>query len=133
MNTNPQIQDADDAWDEGLLGRDEKFAQVANHIDIAALDVALDMQMISIRLPKSLIEDFKSIAQLHGLGYQPLMRQALQRFADGEKKMLLQDTAREHVKNKRQREADRLNKAATKATATAPAPSEGRPKQKKAA
>jgi predicted DNA binding CopG/RHH family protein len=131
MSTTPQIQDADDAWDEGLLGREEKFAQVADHIDIAALDAALDMQMISIRLPKSLIDDFKSIAQLHGLGYQPLMRQALHRFADGEKKMLLQDTAREHVKNKRQREADRAARASAKTSS--PSPAEHRTKHKKAA
>ena len=38
-----------------------------------------------------LIEDFKMIAALHGLGYQPLMRQTLRRFADAEKKRLLQE------------------------------------------
>jgi predicted DNA binding CopG/RHH family protein len=131
MSTAPRIQETDEAWDEGLLGRDEQFVEVAEEIDLAALDAALEMQMISIRLPKSLIEDFKLIAQLHGLGYQPLMRQALHRFADGEKKMLLQDTAREHVKNKRQREADRAARASAKAST--PNPADHRPKQKKAA
>ena len=49
--------------------------------------------MISIRLQKSLIEDFKLLADLHGLGYQPLMRQILTRFADSEKKRLLRKFA----------------------------------------
>ncbi|MFM0693137.1 hypothetical protein PQQ64_12665 [Paraburkholderia graminis] len=128
MSTTPQIPETDEAWDEGLLGRDDEFVAVAEEIDVAALDAALDLQMISIRLPKSLIEDFKLIAEIHGLGYQPLMRQALHRFADGEKKMLLQDKAREHIKNKRQREADRVS-----AKTLAPKESAPRAKHKKAA
>ena len=42
------------------------------------------MQPISIRLPTSLMETFKLLGQEHGLGYQPLMRRVLARFAEAE-------------------------------------------------
>ena len=44
---------------------------------------------ISIRLPKAVIETYKMLAGMYGLGYQPLMRDALCRFAEGEMKQLL--------------------------------------------
>jgi hypothetical protein len=47
---------------------------------MAARDEALSVQAISIRLPRQLIEHYKLIAQFHGLGYQPLMRDGLARF-----------------------------------------------------
>ncbi|MEA3277783.1 MAG: hypothetical protein U9Q81_21385 [Pseudomonadota bacterium] len=64
----------------------------------AAIDTALELQPISIRLQKSLIEDFKLIAQLSGLGYRPLMRQVLARFADCEKTRILREFAFEAEK-----------------------------------
>ncbi|MFK4448046.1 hypothetical protein ABH944_007599 [Caballeronia udeis] len=132
MSKAHKIPGSDEGWDEGLLGREEEFVAVDEGADLADLDAGLDLQMISIRLSKSLIEDFKNIAQIHGLGYQPLMRQALHRFAEGEKKMLLQATASEHIKNQRQREADRAARAAEKAAA-GHAPVDHRPKEKKVA
>ena len=42
------------------------------------------MQLISIRLPISLIENLKEIGEQEGLGYQSLAREVLQRFADAE-------------------------------------------------
>ncbi|WP_205962793.1 hypothetical protein [Pararobbsia silviterrae] len=131
MSKTRKIPASDAAWDQGLLGREEAFVGVDDGADLADLDKGLELQMISIRLSKSLIEDFKNIASIHGLGYQPLMRQALQRFADGEKKMLLQATASEHIKNQRQRDAD---KAARKKSGPAPAePKATRSKEKKVA
>ncbi len=44
-------------------------------------------------LQKSLIEDLKHIATLNGIGYQPLIRQILTRFADAEKKRILREAA----------------------------------------
>lgn len=130
MSKTRKIPTSDTAWDEGLLGREEAFVAVDDGADLAELDAGLELQMISIRLSKSLIDDFKNIASLHGLGYQPLMRQALQRFADGEKKRLLQAAASEHVKNQRQREADR---AARKTGDASAPPSATRTKEKKIA
>ena len=51
----------------------------------------MDLQSISIRLPRSLIQDFKLIANLNGLGYQTLMRQILKRFADAEIKQIVRE------------------------------------------
>ena len=51
-------------------------------MEIDALNDALGMQAISIRLPKEMIEAYKLIAAHHGVGYQPLMRDVLQRLLD---------------------------------------------------
>lgn len=45
------------------------------------MDDALGLQMISIRLQKELIEQLKFIAEHHGIGYQPMMRGILLRWA----------------------------------------------------
>jgi predicted DNA binding CopG/RHH family protein len=93
MNTIPaaeMIQDTEDAWLSGALGEDEKYAQIAPDNLEAMLNESLDLQPISIRLEKSLIDAFKIIASIHGVGYQPLMRQTLKRFAECE----LKDIAR---------------------------------------
>lgn len=67
------------------------------------------MQMISIRLPKSVTEDFKAIAPLEGIGYQPLMREALIRFANGEAKRIMRELA---VQQKREKEELKQSQAA---------------------
>jgi len=54
-----------------------------------ALDDALELQLISVRLQKSLIDGLKLIAKANGIGYQPLMRQVLNRFVDSELRRLV--------------------------------------------
>ena len=49
-------------WESGELGRDEEFVRKAQTSD-DSLDEKLGLQMISIRLQKSLIEDLKDIAE----------------------------------------------------------------------
>jgi len=93
--SEPKIPSTDEAWDDGPLGRDEAFVQKASDVDEAHIDGALELQPISVRLQKSLIEDLKSIATLNGLGYQPLMRQILKRWVEGEKKKILLDRVAE--------------------------------------
>ena len=88
-----KIESTTEAWETGKLGSDEEFVRVDTDIDDKAIDEALELQMISIRLQKSLIEDMKMIAKINGLGYQPLIKQILKRFVDGEKKMMLRDEA----------------------------------------
>lgn len=80
-----------EAWEDGSLGREEEFVRVSKNVDDAALDAAAELQPISIRLQKSLIEDFKMIAEINGIGYQPLIRQVLKRFADSEKRRILRE------------------------------------------
>jgi hypothetical protein len=118
--TSPSIPDTEEAWSSGALGREEEFAAVAPDDVELAIDDHLDLQPISIRLEKSLIEDFKLIAALNGLGYQPLMRQALRRFAECEKKQILREAASDMAAKKK----------SVKSAATAPMPAE---KQRKAA
>ncbi|MBT3044247.1 MAG: BrnA antitoxin family protein [Candidatus Thiodiazotropha sp. (ex Codakia orbicularis)] len=95
MSKGNKIPGTVEAWETGELGRDEKFVEVYQPDD-SAIDDALELQMISIRLQKGLIEDLKQIAQLRGLNYQPLIRQLLQRFVVSELKLL----AREYMAQK---------------------------------
>lgn len=91
MATKTKIESTSEAWESGKLGQDEKFVKIAEEIKQDAIDESLELQMISIRLQKSLIEDMKMIAELHGLSYQPLIRQILTRFVDCEKKQILKE------------------------------------------
>ncbi len=93
MTKKAKIEGTSEVWESGELGRDEDFVKIAEEFNGKLIDDSLDLQMISIRLQKSLIEEFKMIAQLHGLGYQPLIRQVLKRFADCEMKRLLREAA----------------------------------------
>ncbi|WP_328188008.1 hypothetical protein [Marinobacter sp. OP 3.4] len=86
-----KIGSTPEAWEDGSLGRAEEYVRVAGSVDEQALNEAAGLQPISIRLQKSLIEDFKMIAEINGIGYQPLIRQVLKRFADDEKKRILRD------------------------------------------
>lgn len=81
MSTKNHIVGTDEAWESGELGSSMDHAvPVAIELD-QAIDASLGMQSISIRLPKQLIDAYKLIAAHHGVGYQPLMRDILQRFA----------------------------------------------------
>ena len=90
MSKSTKIAGTVEAWENGELGQDAKHAQRADsHIE-SQIEEALGMQSISIRLPSELINEFKMIAKVNGLGYQPLMRDALKRFAESEiKKMAI--------------------------------------------
>ncbi|WP_370664074.1 hypothetical protein [Massilia rubra] len=93
-----KIDDTTEAWDSGQLGNDERFVQ---RVPVGAereLDDSLGLQAISIRIPKDLIEQFKLIAKIHGIGYQPLMREALKRFANAEVRGILTQMANEGKK-----------------------------------
>ena len=82
-----------EAWDSGELGEDLNSAQIVSEERTAQIQEAAELQMISIRLPKSVIEDFKVIAQIEGVGYQPLMRIALMRYAECEAKRVMREYA----------------------------------------
>lgn len=86
--TTEKIESTVEAWEDRLLGADEAFVNVAKDVNQTSIDEALGLKMISIRLEQSLIDDFKAIATLNNMGYQTLMRQALKRFTEGEKKFI---------------------------------------------
>lgn len=98
-----KIKGTPEAWQSGELGGDEKYEKKVE-VDEAALDEVLELQMISIRLQKSLIEDLKDFALLEGLGYQPLMRRVLQRFVDGEKRRIANQYIAEAIQAQKEAE-----------------------------
>ena len=78
--SSPEI-DLDDAWDRGDLGRDAASVRRSTPERDGALDAALGLQMISIRLPRDLLDQLKFIARHRGAAYQPLIREVLTRWA----------------------------------------------------
>lgn len=78
-------------WDSGELGRSEEHVRVATPEEMAEVDDSLGLQMISIRLQKSLLKALKEIAAYHGIGYQPMVRDLLNRFARSEIRTILED------------------------------------------
>lgn len=91
-----------DAWETGDLGRSlEHAVAVDDDLEQVMIDTALNLQPISIRLEKGLIEAFKFIAAHNkSIGYQTLMRQALHRFATGEVKNILRIMESQDNKNR---------------------------------
>ncbi|MCG3170408.1 MAG: hypothetical protein CALGDGBN_01948 [Pseudomonadales bacterium] len=100
-----KVEGTAEAWESRELGADERHVRVSN-LKIGELDETLELQMISIRLPKELLDDLKLIAQFHGLGYQPLIRQMLRRFAESEVK----DLVREYASKMQKAEKDKAEK-----------------------
>jgi hypothetical protein len=93
-----------DPWETGELGRDEKFVECAPEELKREINEALELQMISMRLQKDLISALKVIADYRGIGYQPLIRDVLGRFARSEiiqmaKELQEQKKAREAVEH----------------------------------
>lgn len=74
--------------DYDAIGTDESSVSVAPDDVHAAIDAGLGLKPISIRLPENLLEELKIIAEYHGVGYQPLIRKMLQRFAAAEWKQI---------------------------------------------
>lgn len=78
-----------EAWEHGALGNDDRYVRRASELLEREVDEALGLQAISIRLPRATIETYKMLAEMHGVGYQPLMRDAICRWAEGELKQML--------------------------------------------
>ncbi|PIT71949.1 hypothetical protein [Limnohabitans sp. B9-3] len=94
MNTS-KIEIPAEAWDTRALGASADHVAVADVANEQALDKALELQSISIRLPKQLIEQYKLIAHFHGVGYQPLMRDTLTRFVPNALQEIMQTQMRQ--------------------------------------
>ncbi|MDH4466499.1 MAG: hypothetical protein QE271_00455 [Bacteriovoracaceae bacterium] len=68
-------------WDTGKRG---SRSTVATQEDEEALDDAMALQMISIRLPATVVAKLKAMAKNEGIGYQPYTRQLLIHHTQGE-------------------------------------------------
>jgi vacuolar-type H+-ATPase subunit C/Vma6 len=122
MGDKDKIEGTAEAWESGELGRDGEFAESVE-IDEGTVDEALELQMISIRLQKSLIDDFKLIGKINGIGYQTLMRQILKRFADSEIKRLLRECVlNEEEERERERQLEKMKQQGRKKLAVNPPP-----------
>lgn len=53
-----------------------------------AVDRTLGLQLISIRLQKTLVDQLKALAKEEGIGYQPYIRQILTAYVRNNKKRL---------------------------------------------
>ncbi len=93
-NKMKQYEDQNwEEWDNGTYGTSAEHAQISTAIDEESLNESLALQSINIRMPKDLLDDLKRIATINGIGYQPLMKQVLQRFVTCEMKQMLRDAA----------------------------------------
>lgn len=100
MKHDKKIIGSVEAWESRKLGANADFVKKVSPEMHQQIDDALGLQMISIRLSKGLIETFKMLGQIHGVGYQPLMRDALDRFATAEMKSLLSGMAESQKNSK---------------------------------
>ena len=87
-NKITKVKNTAEAWESGEFGRDIKYAKAVEKKMGNQIDEALGLQMISIRLEKDLIESYKLLGTKYDMGYQPLMREALKRFVEGEFKLI---------------------------------------------
>lgn len=93
MTNAKKIESTDQAWEDGTLGASAEHVAHAPVEMEAAIDAALGLQAISIRLPRQLVDAYRLIAAHHGIGYQPLMRDILQRWVkEGLKEVLEHQT-----------------------------------------
>lgn len=106
-----KVKGTTEAWENGELGQDEQHAKLSD-LKMEDLDDALALQMISIRIQKELLEDLKTLAEYHGIGYQPLMKQALRRFADAEMKQIAREAMISVTKKRKGNESSKHPQAA---------------------
>lgn len=74
-----------DQWEARELGASEAYVKPST-LDGKAVDEALGLKAISIRLQASMIDELKAIAARDGIGYQPLIKRVLARFIEEEQK-----------------------------------------------
>ena len=87
-----------DPWESGELGQSLEHAVLAAPEDCKAVDEALGLQLVSIRLQKKLIANLKAIAGYHGIAYQPMIRDLLNRFAVSEMRQILEAQLQESLR-----------------------------------
>ena len=110
VHVNDSVFDDVDQWNSRELGAEESFVKKSGMPE--KLKAKLNersnqkMQLISIRLPSSLIENLKEIGNQEGLGYQSLAREVLQRFADAENRKQINKLIAE--RQKLQKELDQM-------------------------
>ncbi|ENV14664.1 hypothetical protein F965_00143 [Acinetobacter schindleri NIPH 900] len=105
-NTQDNIFEDVAQWESRNLGADESFVKAKGMSkklkNLLNNRTSQKMQMISIRLPSTLIEDLKNIGEVEGIGYQALSREILQRFVDAENRKKFNDVVAQKRELQRQ-------------------------------
>ncbi len=83
----PGYKDDSEQWESGDMGKNAQFVRKATREEETAIDNALGLAPISIRLQKQIVEELKALAALQGLGYQPYIRQLLTKHVSEAKQM----------------------------------------------
>lgn len=103
-----------DKWENGELGDSEEFdrpstmakelKKLLNGVSEDSLDdyAKPKMQLISMRLPTTLITDLKNIGEIENLGYQTLAREVLTRFVEAESRKKLNELLAQYRKLERE-------------------------------
>ena len=78
-----QIEGTNEAWENGELGCDPQYAvpHIVSEKENDAINAALGLEEVTIRLEKEVVDQFKQLAQAKGVGYKTLMRVALKAIA----------------------------------------------------
>lgn len=79
IHSNEKNDSSSERWDNRELGASEEFVRKSSPEREKKLDDSLELQTISIRLQKLLIENLRGLAEEDGIGYQPYIRQILMR------------------------------------------------------
>lgn len=97
-----KIRGSAENWEDGKLGTSLEHAVAATAEETDAINKAagINMQLISMRLPHDLLSMLKEIANYHGVGYQPMVRDLLQRWAVGEIRSILETRLKEAKRKK---------------------------------
>ncbi|KRG76176.1 hypothetical protein ABB30_10180 [Stenotrophomonas ginsengisoli] len=91
MNTRTHDEAINEKWENGEYGRSDEHVVVASDAIHEAFNQGMAMKLVSIRLPATLIETLKMIAEHHGIAYQPMVRDLLTRFARSELQQIVAD------------------------------------------
>lgn len=75
-------------WDNRELGASERHTRILSDEDEKFIDDGLGLQLVSIRLNKTLIEQLQGLSKLEDFGCEALIRQVLTKYAkDNEHKL----------------------------------------------
>lgn len=113
MNVPNDYATSAEQWEEQKLGADEKYVKVSSKESDDELQEALNLKLISIRLPEKLLEELKLISMAHGIRYQPMIRDVLERFAHHEINQIVEDVMRRReVEERAAKQKQKIKKAA---------------------
>lgn len=88
MNKDKDIYANVELWEAGKLGASKETTKVSD-FSVEELQKSIQLQPISLRIQKDVLDDLKFIAKYHGINYQPLIKQVLKRFVDSEMNQIL--------------------------------------------